>query len=179
MSTVTEMSAVSANQAMVLFDHVAGLFHKVHLVSLTRSSSTATAIATDHQFTTGSTVTVAGADQADYNGNFVVTVVDKDTFTYTVANSPVTPATGDITAADPNLSRVATGCTVVQVETPPAGTTLKIEKRVHPQATWLQEGTDLTSASATTIVAYPTPIGFVRVRRSAGTGNCKAFAQRA
>jgi hypothetical protein len=43
-------------------------------------------------------VTVAGVDQADYNGEQAVTVASPTALTYTVANSPVTPATGTITA---------------------------------------------------------------------------------
>ncbi len=67
--------------------------------SLTRSGTTATAnTSAYHNLATGMTVTIAGAAQTDYNGNYTITVVDADTFTYTVANSPTTPATGSITA---------------------------------------------------------------------------------
>jgi hypothetical protein len=41
---------------------------------------------------------MAGADVANYNGAKTITVVDADTFTYTVSNSGATPATGTITA---------------------------------------------------------------------------------
>jgi hypothetical protein len=67
-------------------------------VTITRSSNTATANCTGHGFRTGMRLNVSGADQADYNGNFYVTVTDANNFTYTVANSPATPATGTITA---------------------------------------------------------------------------------
>lgn len=62
--------------------------------SLTRVSTTATAISVAHGYTTGQTVTISGATQTDYNIAAVITVDDADTFHYTVANSPVTPATG-------------------------------------------------------------------------------------
>ena len=39
---------------------------------------------------------ISGATQTDYNGAFTVTVTSPITFTYTVANSPATPATGTI-----------------------------------------------------------------------------------
>lgn len=72
----------------------------VAVSSLTRSGTTATAdTGAPHGFTSGDFVTIAGANQADYNGEVQVTVSDSDTFTYQVANSPVTPATGTITAA--------------------------------------------------------------------------------
>lgn len=67
--------------------------------SLTRSGTTATAVTSiAHGYTTGQWVTVAGADQGDYNGTVQITVTDVDQFTYAVANSPATPATGTISA---------------------------------------------------------------------------------
>lgn len=68
--------------------------------SLTRSGSTATlTTSTPHSFVTGQKVVISGATQADYNGAFTVTVTGPTAFTYTVANSPVTPATGTILVA--------------------------------------------------------------------------------
>jgi hypothetical protein len=68
------------------------------VTSITRASTTATVTATAHGFTTGDQVNMRGADQSDYNGDFVVTVTVADTFTYTVSGSPATPATGTIIA---------------------------------------------------------------------------------
>jgi len=70
----------------------------VSVTSITRSSTTATVTATAHGFTTGDQVNIRGAVQTDYNGDFIVTVTDADTFTYTVSGSPATPATGTIIA---------------------------------------------------------------------------------
>jgi hypothetical protein len=65
--------------------------------SITRSSTTATVTtATPHGFVTGQDVVISGATQTDYNGFFPVTVTSPTVFTYTVANSPATPATGTI-----------------------------------------------------------------------------------
>jgi hypothetical protein len=58
----------------------------------------ATVTATAHGFTTGDQVNIRGAVQTDYNGDFIVTVTDANTFTYTVSGSPATPATGTIIA---------------------------------------------------------------------------------
>lgn len=56
----------------------------------------------------GDEVTVAGANQDDYNGAHEITVVSPTVFTYDVENTPVTPATGTITAAisavDPEIA---------------------------------------------------------------------------
>jgi hypothetical protein len=43
-------------------------------------------------------VTIAGATQTEYNGTFTITVTGASTFTYPVAGTPATPATGTITA---------------------------------------------------------------------------------
>jgi uncharacterized phiE125 gp8 family phage protein len=71
----------------------------LNVVSITRIDTVATVtIATPHYLSTGKTVTIAGAVEGDYNGDFVVTVTSETEFTYTVAGSPTTPATGTITA---------------------------------------------------------------------------------
>lgn len=51
-----------------------------------------------HGYKTGQFVRIAGAVQAEYNGDFQITVIDPTTFTYSVAGAPATPATGTITA---------------------------------------------------------------------------------
>lgn len=67
--------------------------------SITRSSTTATVTtSTAHGLSTGAVVTIAGADQGDYNTTTDVTVTSTTAFTYTVSGSPATPATGTITA---------------------------------------------------------------------------------
>ena len=76
----------------------AGTAATISVTSITRSSGTATVTTSSaHGLTTGRKATIAGATQTDYNGTYVVTVTGATTFTYTVANSPATPATGTIT----------------------------------------------------------------------------------
>lgn len=65
-------------------------------VTITRSVSTATVTHTAHGLTTGKKVLIKGADQNDYNGVKVITVTGPNAYTYTVSNSPTTPATGTI-----------------------------------------------------------------------------------
>ena len=75
--------------------------------TLTRSGTTATATtAAAHGYITGATVVIAGAAETDYNGNYAITVTGTTTFTYTVANSPTTPATGTITVGLQETQRV-------------------------------------------------------------------------
>lgn len=73
-------------------------YNTVSISSITRVGATATVVcAAAHGLATGDSALIAGAAQTDYNIDAVVTVVDPTTFTYTVANSPTTPATGTIT----------------------------------------------------------------------------------
>jgi hypothetical protein len=67
--------------------------------SITRSGTTATAtVSGGHGYQKYQIVAVAGANEADYNGEFRVTGITSTTFTFEVANSPATPATGTLTA---------------------------------------------------------------------------------
>lgn len=67
-------------------------------VTITRSSQTATVTHTSHGKSTGEYVTIRGANQAEYNGTWQITNTGANTYTYTVAGSPATPATGTITS---------------------------------------------------------------------------------
>ena len=68
------------------------------ITGITRSVQVATATVADASgLVNGQTVTVAGANQAEYNISAVITNVTGTTFDYTVAGSPTTPATGTIT----------------------------------------------------------------------------------
>lgn len=73
--------------------------------SITRSSTVATATTSEaHGYEVNDYVTIAGADQSDYNGAFRITSVPSTTtFTFTVSNDPTTPATGTITAKERNV----------------------------------------------------------------------------
>lgn len=68
------------------------------VTSITRSGTTATAAtSTPHMLATAMQTTISGAVETAYNGLFAVTVTGPNTFTYQVAGSPSTPATGTIT----------------------------------------------------------------------------------
>lgn len=69
----------------------------VPIQSITKVATAATAIAYNHGLTTADSVYISGitgADGALYNGQFTVTVVDANTFTYTMAGTPTADATG-------------------------------------------------------------------------------------
>lgn len=70
----------------------------IAVTSLTRVSTTATATtAAPHGYTTNDYVTVAGATPTAYNGKVKITVTGPSSFSYQVAGTPATPATGTIT----------------------------------------------------------------------------------
>lgn len=73
-------------------------FNTKTISSITRSGSVATVTtSTAHGYTVGSTtpivLAISGADQAEYNGDFPVTITGASTFTYTVTGTPASPAT--------------------------------------------------------------------------------------
>ena len=70
-----------------------------NIINLVFSAGTATATTAGiHEYASGMTVTISGADQPAYNGVFVIQVTADNLFTYEVSGSPVTPATGTISA---------------------------------------------------------------------------------
>jgi hypothetical protein len=68
------------------------------VVGITRNGTTATATITAHGYANNDLVRITGADQAEYNGTFLIYGVTANTFNYTIAGAPATPATGTITA---------------------------------------------------------------------------------
>lgn len=73
-------------------------FGQVNVATLTRVGNVVTAgFIAPHNLNTYDWATLAGADQAGYNGEHQVTRVDALTLTFEVQGEPVTPGTGTIT----------------------------------------------------------------------------------
>jgi hypothetical protein len=89
------------------------------VASITRSGTTATVTtAAPNLFFGAATtklITIAGADQTEYNGARTATFVSDSSFTYAVSGTPATPATGTITATYNRTSctHCDSGCTPV------------------------------------------------------------------
>ncbi len=100
-SIVTQGSELTASDNSYLTESSVTIINKnLNVASISRVGVVATVSTNDvHGFGSGMTITITGADQADYNGDFIISVTDADSFTYEVANSPVTPATGTIVAS--------------------------------------------------------------------------------
>lgn len=91
-STITGYTAINTTTGLAVTPQFETL---AAVSSITRSSQTATVTtASDHGLTTGDYVTITGATQAEYNITATVVVTSSTIFTYTVAGSPATPATG-------------------------------------------------------------------------------------
>lgn len=70
-----------------------------NVVTIARDNTTTANVSfTGHGMTNGDQVLISGADQSDYNGAKTISNVQTNSFTYTVANVPTSPATGTITA---------------------------------------------------------------------------------
>lgn len=75
------------------------LANDVAVTSITRSGATATVTTTTpHGYASTNRVNMRGAVQSAYNGDFTITVTGASLFTYAVAGTPTTPATGTIYA---------------------------------------------------------------------------------
>lgn len=73
-------------------------FNLKSIATLTSTGDIATAtISAGHLFEVGQVVLIAGASQAEYNGEVRVLSVTSNTFTYAVTGTPESPATGTIT----------------------------------------------------------------------------------
>lgn len=136
---------------------------------LTRSGTTATAVlSVDHNLASGISVTISGAVEVEYNITAVITVISENSFTYEVAGSPATPATGvivaDATIASIEVRSIESG--VIQnldsgakltVETPIAG----VDDNSFVQFTKISGGTDEETNDAyrtRVLEAYANPI---------------------
>ena len=66
--------------------------------SVTQAAGIATFNSNAHGFLAGEYVTIAGANEAGYNGSVLILTKDTNYFTYAVAAGTATPATGTVTA---------------------------------------------------------------------------------
>jgi hypothetical protein len=81
------------------------------LISRSGTTATATSFGTPHGIVNGQSVTIAGADQAEYNGTFTITWISGTQFSYTVTvtNSITSPAT---VSGTPTIVLITAGDTV-------------------------------------------------------------------
>jgi hypothetical protein len=63
-------------------------------VAITRSGATATVTHASHGLSSGSKIKVKGAAEIEYNGIYTISIIDSNSYSYTVSGTPATPATG-------------------------------------------------------------------------------------
>ena len=116
-------------------------------IDLSFSGGIVTAItAAEHTLATGLTVTISNAVQTDYNGTFVITVLDSNTFQYELIAGSLTTDAGDYSSiyASLNIECLTSG----QVTNIGAGGTLQInvvdiDDTAYAQTDGIAGGTDL------------------------------------
>jgi len=104
------------------------------VTSITNAGTTATVTQTAHGYATGQVVEIAGAAQAAYNGQKTITSTGANTYTFTTAGSPASPATGTITARGIWKADTASGTGAV--------------------TSWTQRDTTLSGTEADSIQSY-------------------------
>lgn len=108
-------SGAVVSGAMVLLEAAAGgALPALESVTITRSSTTATVSHTAHGLSTNTYVRIRGAAQLEYNGSKLITVVDANSYTFTVAGSPASPATGTITSTAQIIGSTTDGSGIAQ-----------------------------------------------------------------
>lgn len=95
---IQTQTAISGARVLVTASDNTGPMPFDETVTISRSGSTATVSHTSHGLVDGKKVLIKGANQQEYNGIFVITYVNANSYTYTVSGSPATPATGTIKA---------------------------------------------------------------------------------
>lgn len=74
--------------------------NSISINSLNLNGQIVTAVTNeDNTLASGQTLEIAGANQTEYNGTFIITVLTENTFTYQISGFPVSPATGTITGS--------------------------------------------------------------------------------
>ena len=111
----SQVTLTSLNRKILKQDTLTTLDRKIlnqnTLASLTQSGGVATATSASHGLSSGDTVTITGATPSGYNGVFLISVTDINTFTFIVSSALGSPATGTITFAKYSTT-LATGTKV-------------------------------------------------------------------
>lgn len=125
----------------------------ISITGITRSGSIATATtAVPHDYSTGDVVTISGASPAGYNGTVVVTVYSNpNEFTYTVASTLTTPATGTITSSVPDPTGTTFQYAITAGTASPATGTITVSSGEVIALNVVTTGTGYTSTPTVTI----------------------------
>jgi hypothetical protein len=134
---------------------------------ITYSDTLATATVDNHGFVTGDVVRITGATPAQYNGEFIITYVNANTFTYTMASSPGANASGTMAATrvvSPTAIRYTGPITLAQ--------SAQVKARVLNGTTWsaLDNQPFFVNTPASTSNLAVTEVNYNPVLPDAGSG---------
>ena len=112
--TVIDTNAIAISGARVLVTaNSGGDLPYQEIVTITRDGVIATVSHATHGLSDGKKVLIKNATQLEYNGVFVITYIDANSYSYTVSGSPATPATGTILASAVIIDDVTNGSGIV------------------------------------------------------------------
>lgn len=102
-SSLTDSANAFAATNSAITDAMLNSSNSTAVSSIVRSGTTATVTTgANHGFASGDSVTISGANQAEYNGRKdLIVKLDNTSFSFTVAEYPPSPATGSFTASIP------------------------------------------------------------------------------
>lgn len=97
-ATTVTSAGIPIENARVLLkaSDATGPFPYQESITITRSGSVATVSHTGHGMSTNDYTAISGANQAEYNGVKLITVIDANSYSFTVVGTPASPATGTI-----------------------------------------------------------------------------------
>lgn len=119
--SLSDSSNAFATTNSAITDVMLGSSSGFAVSSIVRASTVATVTTgANHGLTTGDSVIISGANQAEYNGKKdLITVLSPTSFSFTVAEYPPSPATGAFTVSTPGapqaVSSITRGGTVATV----------------------------------------------------------------
>jgi hypothetical protein len=88
---ITRLLTVGMGDAEMIRDQIKAIFEAQTpraVFSVVRSGSTVTVVMPDHNYYTGQKLLVEGSTPSAYNGTYSITVIDDNTFTYTIGTTP-------------------------------------------------------------------------------------------
>jgi hypothetical protein len=135
-------------------------------VTITAVTTTATVDHTAHGLLTGDKVAIRYAAELEYDGVFVITVTDVDTYTYTMSGSPSSPATiatgraaitstGVIAAGLTNGSGQVTATRAFSVDQPLRGVVRKEGYKAFPISGYFSDTVDSVAGLTKSIQMTP------------------------
>lgn len=160
-ATTTAGTAIQNARVLILAATGGPMPYDVTVTSITRSGATATVSHTGHNMATNDYVQIKGATQVDYNGVFQITKINNDSYSYTVANSPATPATGTIKATFAALYGLTdvngeiTASRVYSSAQPVSGRVRKSSSAPYYQTSTLSGSISTTNGFAATVALIP------------------------